>query len=606
MTTNGLVRCKGQDCTTLMLEGADGGLRDDRPGYCSTCSCALDMIEKMKDNNKQKRKRSEDKAEEEEDAKEQIKKKQKTAEEEAAAEWMSFFGANNNRLVTNIIDKSELFPIQEVLPWPKPEPFPCGLLLPHGPCTLCGIAVEQQRRKKKQQEETEAKEDKKEKEDRLEGQRPCQGGRYREFPNGDTIIQCNCNFFCTSAIDGKTRKRRVLPKLPKGQFYPYYYDCPEKDKIPGWDPWHTPKKEDNNNGSKQGSSSSSGGSGIGNVIALCIVMFVILAGNPLVVGATITRGPEPRRLIATEVCTIDASSFAPQEPYSRRLLYKGDSVDGTCDNLDQQVPTAFDFVAFKYQLETFRKMFEKEELERMSEHDVCMPYEENCEPYFEEIQERVARAAAETEKARQKAAEQERNRRFDDLLESIEVDRLLKEREAVTSDDNPINPYVEQFLYSTTEADRLLEEQQAKIDEIRKFNDIVQKQIHELHFRTEQVLVATENAIRANDEVIRHFTGPEKLTIVLLWTSILLPVLILQDLHLDPDAKRMIVIIKAMQVCYTALILCNSFLVDWRSEIVGDFVHSPVITCPVIVLYLVLWLRAVVRGGCVPHVNNVW
>jgi hypothetical protein len=467
-----------------------------------------------------------------------------------------------------------------------------------------------EQRKKKEKEKEKEKEDKKE--DRLEGQRPCQGGRYREFPNGDTIIQCNCNFFCTSAIDGKTRKRKVLPKLPKGQSYPYYYDCHAFDKIPGWDPWHTPKKEDSDNKQEtasQGSSSNSGGGGSSKIIALCIITFVALTSNPLV-GATCTKGPEPSsqgNLTQFELRTLTFTAYDTD--------FRSESSD-TCYNPNLPALTAFDFVVFKHQLETFRESVEKERLAAINEYDKCLPVNEHLESYFEEIRERAARARAEwrfdprAEEARQQAAcaaEQERDRQFDDLLDSIEADRLIKEREAVTSDDNPINPYVEQFLYSTTEADRLFEEQQAKIDEIRKFNDIVQKQIHELHFRTEQVLVATENAIKANDDMIRRITGPGKLEILLLLACALLPTMILHDLDTDPDGRNTCAIISTVHLCHVGLVMCaERFSPPSPAGAIVSYLISPVVTGPLVALYLVLWLRVIVRGGCVPRVDNVW
>ena len=313
--------------------------------------------------------------------------------------------------------------------------------------------------------------------------------------------------------------------------------------------------------------------------------------------ATITRGPEPSSRgnltqfeLRTITITADDSDFRSES-------------SNTCYNPNLPALTAFDFVVFKHQMETFHESVEKERLADINEYDKCLPGNEHLEPYFEEIRERAARAPQQAARA----TEQERDRQFDDLLDSIEADRLLKEREAVTSDDNPINPYVEQFLYSTTEADRLFEEQQAKIDEMRKFSNIVQKQVNELHFRTEQVRVAAEDLIRANEDTIRRIAGPGKLTIVLLLICALLPTAILHDLDTDPDGRNTRVVISTAHLCHVGLAACAMhFFLPSTADIIVSYLISSVVTGPLTALYLVLWLRVVVRGGCVPCVDNVW
>jgi hypothetical protein len=543
MSKGDRARCKGVDCDTWVIEGMDGGLRRDRPGYCSVCSRALDMLEKMADN---KRKRP---AGEDEDDKENPEKKSKTSKK-----WEPFF-TSNNTITRSLINNEALFEIREALPWRKPDVFayPCGLKFYHGPCTLCGIAMEQ---RKKDEAEKKKKKDEEEAKDRLEGQRPCQGGRYREYPNGDVIIQCNCNFFCTSAIDDKTRERKVQPKLPEGQHYPYYYNCPEKDKIPGWTPWQRAEEleteEDKKKraaadkarmvdraGTKTGSETAATPKPQSDLLGLpctLIILLVVLAQSPLMVHATITEGPMPQYLPAWE--RVQTVTLECQE-----LDF------GQCDNPDKRVLTEFDFAAFEYTAAAFKERIEAWKAQVANYYDKCGLYDDE-----------------------------------DDL------DPLEPDVEKMPMD--PVDPYIEQIIRDN------------------QFRCWIMQLIHQaqlLNDSTEQVRLATEALIKANEDMTASITGSSKLPILFYCVCVFLPLLIRADIESDPDVKHTSFLILAVQICYCIVLFPRTQRNDvGYTTVAGVYICYPVVSCAFIVLYLALWLQAVIRGGCVPRATDVW
>lgn len=51
---------------------------------------------------------------------------------------------------------------------------------------------------------------------------PCLGGRYREISDTEIIIQCECDFFCSS-------RKKIFIRNFKREKFPYYY-IPERDQ----------------------------------------------------------------------------------------------------------------------------------------------------------------------------------------------------------------------------------------------------------------------------------------------------------------------------------------------------------------------------------------